>query len=45
VAALSADVENFASFAAGPFCSYTNDVARVAKTCQAPMDAKTSFAE
>jgi hypothetical protein len=38
-------VENFTSFAAGAFCSYTNDVARAAKTCQAPFEAKNAFAE
>jgi hypothetical protein len=36
---------DFASFAAAAFCSYTNDVARTAKTCQAPFEAKTGFAE
>jgi hypothetical protein len=37
--------KDFASFVAGAFCSYTNDVARTAKTCQAPFEAKTGFAE
>jgi hypothetical protein len=37
--------KDFASFAAGAFCSYTNDVARAAKSCQAPFEAKTGFAE
>jgi hypothetical protein len=27
------------------FCSYTNDVARAAKSCQAPFEAKTGSAE
>jgi hypothetical protein len=27
------------------FCSYTNDLARAAKTCQAPFAAKNAFAE
>jgi hypothetical protein len=38
-------LQNFASFAAGAFCSYTNDLARAAKTCQAPFQAKIAFAE
>jgi hypothetical protein len=38
-------LKGFASFAAGAFCSYTNDVARAAKSCQAPFEAKTGFAE
>jgi hypothetical protein len=46
VAAQSAGVAgDVASFAAGAFCSYTNDVARTAKTCQAPLEGKTGFAE
>jgi hypothetical protein len=32
-------------FAAGPFCSYTNDPARAAETCQAALEAKNASAE
>jgi hypothetical protein len=32
-------------FAVGSFCSYANDLARVAETCQASSEAKNAAAE
>jgi hypothetical protein len=36
---------NIVAIVARPFCSYTNDVARLAENCQALLEAKNAAAD
>jgi hypothetical protein len=42
---IAGGIDETGSIAAGGICSYTNDVARAAETCQAPFEAKTTAAD